>query len=170
MAKVNCSHLVSAMSQAPPKLEERVKTFFSLYRFKLFHQAGDYVACYGEPAMADDGWIINLPASYFFKDDYQSLPFETDLIAGQVQAQSIINQPLDNYVSLNESGASWTSKASALGIPNYAAADLFRDIASLLISYNQRNLALSFIKVAHDLRPEGPVIKEMLAGLTSKCL
>lgn len=161
------------MPASPPKTEERVKALFSLCRFKLFHQGGDYVACFGEPSMADDGWIINLPASSFFEGNFQSLPFDTDLSASWVKAQAIIREPLSNYISPSPSGLSWVSKTTMLGIPSpglpiYETADLFRDIATILKDRNQFTLALPFIQAAYDLR-KGPVITQILADLTKIC-
>jgi hypothetical protein len=150
----------------PAKIENRVAQLFSIHKFKLFHQDSDYVALFGEPAMADDGWIINLPTSHVFEGEYHSLPFDVELQATWVNAQSTVIQPLANFISLTSSPASWDEKAANLGIVNYGKPDLFRDLSSILISAKQPVLALSFIQVAHQLRPTGPVIRKMLHKLT----
>ncbi len=154
------------MSQTSPKIKDRISPLFSIHKLRLFHQHGDYVACFGEPAMADDGWVINLPAANFFTGDYHNLPFDVDIQAAWAHAQTAIMQPLASYISVKPSSAPWESKAAALGIPNYGHADLFRDLSSLLISHNQSGLALSFIQVAHQLRPDGPAIRQLLSQLT----
>lgn len=156
------------MPLTPPKIEDRVAQLFSIHKCKLFHQDSDYVALFGEPAMADDGWIINLPASHVLEGDYHSLPFNVDLQATWVNSQSTVKQPLANYISLTSSPTSWTDKAASMGIATYGHPDLFRDLSSILISAKQPVLALSFIQVAHQLRPSGPVICEMLHNLTEQ--
>ena len=156
------------MPMTPPKIEDRVAQLFSIHMFKLFHQNSDYVALFGEPTMADDGWIINLPASHVFEGDYHSLPFDVELQATWVNAQSTVKQPLANFISLTSPPASWDNKAASLGIANYGRPDLFRDLSSILINAKQPVLALSFIQVAHQLRPTGPLIREMLHKLTEQ--
>ncbi|QVL52584.1 MAG: hypothetical protein KFB97_14520 [Cyanobium sp. M30B3] len=150
------------------KIEDRVAQLFSIHKFKLFHQISDYVALFGEPAMAEDGWIINLPASHVFEGDYHSLPFDVELQATWVNAQSTVKQPLANYISLTSSPTSWSVKAASLGIANYGRPDLFRDLSSILIIAKQPVPALSFIQVAHQLRPSGPAIREKLRKLTKQ--
>jgi len=157
------------MPTAPFKPEDRIRVFFSLCRFKLFHQNCDYVACYGQPAMSNDGWIINLPASDFFEGPYQSLPFETELKATVVQEQSVIKQPLAKYISHESYEEDWSKKALLSDIPNYHHADFFRDVATVLVQHHQPSLALCFIKVARELRPKGPLICKMFDELTEKC-
>jgi hypothetical protein len=157
------------MPTVPTKPEDRIRTFLSFCRFKLFHQDCDYVACYGQPAMTEDGWIINLPALDFFEGAYQSLPFEVELSATWVQEQSIIKQPFAKYISTEAFEENWSKKAHAAGMPNYCHADFFRDAASMLINHDQPSLALCFIQVAHDLRPKGPLICKMFDELTEKC-
>jgi hypothetical protein len=156
------------MPLTPPKIEDRVAQLFSIHKFKLFHQDSDYVALFGEPAMADDGWIINLPASYVFEGDFHSLPFDVDLQATWANAQSTVKQPLANFISLTFSPTPWDDKAAITGMATYERPDLFRDLTSILISAKQPVLALSFIQVAHQLRPSGPVICEMLRKLTEQ--
>jgi hypothetical protein len=156
------------MPLTPVKIDERVAQLFSIHKFKLFHQNSDYVALFGEPAMAEDSWIINLPASHVFEGDYHSLPFDVELQATWANAQSLVKQPLANFISLTSSPASWDEKAANLGIANYGKPDLFRDLSSILISAKQPVLALSFIQIAHQLRPTGPVIRKMLNKLTEQ--
>jgi hypothetical protein len=157
------------MPSGLPSLEDRVRALFSIDQIKIFHQCGDYVACYGDPAMADDGWVINLPASEFFEGAYHSLPFEVQLNASWAQARSIVRQPLSRCISLSPSEASWSSKASSIGMPNYFHADLFRDVAILLNDHNQPSLAFRFIKVARDLRPSGPLICKLYEDILATC-
>ena len=156
------------MPLTPPTIEDRLAKLFSIHMFKLFHQNSDYVALFGEPGMADDDWMINLPASHVFEGDYHSLPFDVELQATWVNAQSTVKQPLANFISLTSPPASWDNKAASLGIANYGKPDLFRDLSSILISAKQPALALSFIQVAHQLRPTGPVIRKMLHYLTEQ--
>jgi hypothetical protein len=146
----------------------RVALLFSIHRIKLFCNDGDFVAIFGEPAMASDGWIINLPAPHLFVGDYRSLPFDVDLQAGFVQAQSALKQPLASFVSLRPSEMDWEAKVAMLGIDNYELPDLFRDISSILISDDQPELAFAFIQVARELRPDGPLIRQMFDGLAEK--
>lgn len=157
------------MPSAPTNLENRVRLLFSLYRFKLFHKNGDYIACYGQPAVSEDGWIINLPAPDFFEGDYQSLPFETELSATMVHKKSIIKQPLAKYISRETYEEDWRNKAIAAGMPKYFHPDLFRDVASILSNQNQPSLAICFITAARELRPKGPVICKMFEELTKQC-
>jgi hypothetical protein len=156
------------MPLTPAKIEDRVVQLFSIHKFKLFHQDSDFVALFGEPAIADDGWIINLPASHVFEGDYHSLPFDVELQAAWVNAQSTVQQPLANFISLASSSTSWDDKAASLGITNYGRPDLFRDLSSILNNAKQPVLALSFIQIAHQLRPTGPLIREMVHKLTKQ--
>jgi len=156
------------MPMTPPKIEDRVAQLFSIHMLKLFHQNSDYIALFGEPTMADDGWIINLPATHVFEGDYHSLPFDVELQATWVNAQSTVKQPLANFISLTSSPTSWSARAASLGIANYGRPDLFRDLSSILIKAKQPVLAHSFIQVAHQLRPSGPVICQMLHKLTEQ--
>ncbi len=156
------------MSALSPKVEERVLTFFSLQRCKLFRRETDYVAFYGDPAMSDDGWIINLPAQQVFQINYHSLPFEIELNVSWVNEQVPLNQPLADYIANSISSISWAEKASTLGMPNYALADLFRDISLLLSKHSHPLLAFEFIKEAHRLRPNGPAINIILDGLKDR--
>ena len=118
--------------------------------------------------MSEDGWIINLPAADFFEGDYRSLPFETELSASWLQEQVIVKKPLAKYISPNSSGENWSKQAHTAGMPNYYHADFFRDVASLLINYDQLSLALCFIKVARELRPKGPLICQMFDDLSKQ--
>jgi hypothetical protein len=118
--------------------------------------------------MADDGWIVNLPAPHVFAGDYHSLPYDVELQATWAHAQSTVRQPLATCIFLTSSGASWDSEVAALGIPNYEPADLFRDLSSILINQGQPVLALSFINIAHQLRPGGPFIRQILKDLTEQ--
>jgi len=153
----------------PLNLQAKVKALFSIHQFKLFHRDGDYVAFYGEPSATDDGWIINLPASQVFEGDYHALRFETDLDAIWVQTQAQVKAPLAAYLCRNSPATHWATKLANAGVPNYQHADIFRDIASVLIDAGQHHLALEFIKKAHSLRPTGPVILQMLNDLQTKC-
>jgi hypothetical protein len=157
------------MPPALPKPEQRVKKFFAISKLKLFRNDADYVACYGQPALAEDGWIINLPASYFFEGDYRSLPFGEEFHATWAHAQAAIKKPLANYIHLHAYSNTWKDKVSEAGMPNYQYADMFRDISAILVENGQPNLAFCFIKIARDLRPEGPVIYQMLIDLESIC-
>jgi hypothetical protein len=159
----------TAMHSASSNPENRVGVFFSLCRFKFFHQSGDYIACYGQPAVSEDGWIINLPAPDFFEGDYRSLPFESELSASWVHEQAIVKQPLAKYIAPETLDKDWPGRANLAGTPNYSHADFFRDIASILTKHNQLSLALCFIQVARELRPEGPLICKMFDELTEKC-
>jgi hypothetical protein len=154
--------------QTPPIAEERVAQLFSIHKFKLFHQNSDYVALFGEPAMAGDGWIINLPASHVFEGDYHSLPFDVELQATWVNAQSTVKQPLANFISIASSFVSWDAKAANLKIPNYGKPALFYDLSSIFTNASQPALALSFIQVAHQLRPSGPIIRAMFHKLSQQ--
>lgn len=156
------------MQPSQPSLSSRVASFLSVNKLKIFHQNGDYVALFGEPPMADDGWIINLPATHVFAGDYHSLPFDVELQATWAHAQSTVRQPLATYISFTSPGESWDTKVAALGMPAYEPADLFRDFSSILINQNQPVLALSFINAAHQLRPGGPIIRQMLNSLTQQ--
>jgi hypothetical protein len=156
------------MPLTPAKIEDRVARLFCIHKFKLFHKDSDYVALFGEPAMADDGWIINLPASHLFEGDYHSLPFDVELQATWVNSQSTVKQPLANCISLTSSPISWGDITASMGIANYGRPDLFRDLSSILTSAKQPVLALAFIQVAHHLRPSGPAIREMLQKLTEQ--
>lgn len=151
------------------KSRDRVSHLLCLNKFKLFYDDGGFVACYGEPAMAEDGWIINLPAGEFFKDDYQFLPFEIELQASWVHAKSTVNQPLASYISAALPSTSWRSRAAAiaseLGASTYGVPDLFRDISSKLVAESQPLLALPFIKIAHQLRPDGPAINKLMKNV-----
>ena len=149
------------MPSAAIKAEKRVKASLSLSQFKLFHQNADYIACYGQPAMSEDGWIINLPASDFFEGSYQTLPFETYLSATLLQEQSIVKQPLAKCISPEPCKEDWLAKIKSSGMTNYFHADCFRDVASMLINYNQHSLALCFIKTARELRPAGTLIRKI---------
>jgi len=149
--------------------QDRVSALLSLNKFKLFSKDGDFVACYGEPAMAEDGWIINLPAGEFFKDDYHCLPFEVELQASWAHAKSTVHQPLANYISAAPPSTSWRSRAAAiaseLGASTYRVPDLFRDISSMLVAESHPLLALPFIKTAHQLRPDGPAIQKLMKNI-----
>jgi hypothetical protein len=118
--------------------------------------------------MSDDGWIINLPAQQVFQANYHSLPFEVELNADWVNEQVPLKQPLAGYITNSTSSNGWSEKASALRMPNYALADLFRDISSLLIKHSNPLLAFEFIKEAHRLRPNGPAINMILDELKSR--
>ena len=157
------------MPPASLTLPARVKEFFSVYQFKLFHQDGDYVACFGEPATTDDGWILNLPASHVFEGDYHSLPFETYLNATWAHTQVMVRDPLSNYLCHNNANVPWATKAANAGIEQYQHADLFRDAASVFSNAEQNILALAFIEKAHSLRPNGPLIIKMREKLRATC-
>jgi len=157
------------MPSTPTNLENRVRLLFSIYRFKLFHQNGDYIACYGQPAVSEDSWIINLPAPDFFEGDYRTLPFESELSASWVHEQVIIKQPLAKYIAQQTLEKGWPARANLTGTLNYSHADLFRDVSSILIKHNQLSLARCFIQVARELRPNGPLICKMFDELTEKC-
>jgi len=141
---------------------------FFIHQFKLFRQDGDYVACFGEPAATDDGWILNLPASHVFEGDYHSLPFETNLDATWAHSKALVKNPLSNYLRHSHSNSPWTTKVTNAGIPNYQYADLFRDTASIFIDADQFILALAFIEKAHELRPNGPLIIKMRDNLRAR--
>lgn len=154
------------MSRQFPPIETRVSNFFSVCQLKLFRLLDeDYVALFGEPAMAEDNWIINLPAAYFFQGSYKSLPFETLLNSRWAQTQSTIQKPLADYTLASPSASTWQDKRISLQLPSYERADLFRDVATILINADQPILALHFIRLAHNLRPEGPIINQMLNAL-----
>lgn len=164
--------IVNALPLMSSQTQDRVSSLFTLNKFKLFSNDGDFVACYGKPAMAEDGWIINLPAENVFKDDYHCLPFEVELQATWVHAQSTVNQSLARYISVAPSSTSWSSKAAAiaseLGVSIYGIPDLFRDISSILIAESQPVLALPFIKTAHQLRPNGPAILKLMKNVEKR--
>jgi hypothetical protein len=156
------------MPPAPLKPAALVKELLSIHQFKLFHQDGDYVACFGEPSATDDRWILNLPASHVFEEDYHALPFETVLDAFWVHKQSLVKDPLSDYLCHNGPGIPWANRVANAGIV-YQHADLFRDAASVFSNSGQYDLALDFIKKAHDLRPNGPAILKILDDLQAKC-
>lgn len=157
------------MRPQPLKLAARTKELFCISQFKFFCQGCDYVACFGEPAAASDGWILNLPAAHVFEGDYYKLPSETLLDATWVHAQAVVRDPLSRYLSHNAKSMPWAARAADAGVPKYQPADLFRDLATFFSHSSQFSLALDFIKRAHELRPQGPVIARMLAELNFKC-
>jgi hypothetical protein len=63
--------------------------------------------------MAEDGWIVNLPASHVFEGDYHSLLFDVEFQAAWVNAQLTVKQSLGNFISLTFPLASWDEKLPA---------------------------------------------------------
>ncbi|QEY32353.1 hypothetical protein EVJ50_09085 [Synechococcus sp. RSCCF101] len=62
----------------------------TLSALKLFHDAEagvDTVALFGQPSTADDGWVMNCPASEVLEGDPRLLPFELLLPATDVHAR-----------------------------------------------------------------------------------
>lgn len=146
-----------------------LKHLFIIQKIKIFETDSFYVALFGEPAQAPDGWIINILASQFFTESRISTPPDVMLDAEWVKNNCAIRPVFHEFIHLSSPECLWRDgQANPEKTTIYKHADMFRDISLILENHNLEQAALSFITKAYELRPDGPAINRRLNRLKAK--
>jgi hypothetical protein len=137
-----------------------LKALACVTHIKIFQDQGWQVALFGQPALSEDGWIINLPADEFFASDYSSLPAESLLEVDFVLERVPMKDPLPQLIGSDVEGYSWRARAPRLKKRKYKMPALFRDLAIECERDGCNALALRFMQKALELQPEGALLRE----------